>query len=280
MSQIQDLTDERPATQVRENPSIPSYPLLVFSPRKIAGILTVVLLFLVFVYSTSQLIRYFTGHDFQFGLLHLFNLDEENNIPTWFSSLLLSLCALLAALIGLRHKCLAYPFAIHWLALAAIFLCMSLDETASIHNMANGPLQKALHLGEPGFFHETWVVLGGLFVLIVGASYYKFMIALPLETRQRFILAAGIYVGGAVGLEMIRGNTYPYDHSTLTDFLGGLCEESLEMLGLVICVYALSSYLSSQIGELHILFREETPQDFHNRPSTMEKRHREAPKAA
>jgi hypothetical protein len=55
---------------------------------------------------------------------------------------------------------------------------------------------------------------------------------------------------------MIRASTYPYYKGTLTYIIGGMCEESLEMVGLVLFVYALSAYLSSEIGEMRIQFRD------------------------
>jgi hypothetical protein len=99
-------------------------------------------------------------------------------------------------------------------------------------------------------------------VLIVGVAYRRFLIALPITTRWLFAMAAALYVGGALGIEMLRGTTYPYNPSSLTYIMGGLCEEGLEMLGLVIFVYALCSYLASEIGEMRIVFKKEVTEGF------------------
>jgi len=40
---------------------------------------------------TTQVIDWVTGHESLFGLTRLFALDNEVNIPTWFSSILLFL---------------------------------------------------------------------------------------------------------------------------------------------------------------------------------------------
>jgi hypothetical protein len=230
-----------------------------FCPGQLSTILAAVLLILIFCYTATQSIYYFTGHGSQFGLAHLFNLDQENNIPTWFSSFLLSLCSMLLALIGCHKKRLQQPYAIHWLGLAAIFLCLSIDETASIHELTVGPLRKALHVEQPGYFWEAWVVLYGLFALAIGLSYVKLLVALPPKIRWLITLAAGFYVGGAIGVEMMRATTAPYDPATLTYIIGGLCEESMEMAGLLIFFYALSLYLQSEVGEIRIVFVDDKP---------------------
>jgi hypothetical protein len=258
----QDLVRLAPDARLRSRISgriarQPSQPILILSPRRIAKGLAAALLILILSYLATQLTGYYTGHFRQLGLAHLVNLDEESNLPTWFSSLLLSACALLLGIVGIRKYQTADSYSIHWLALAAIFLCLSLEEIADVHNLTSPYLRSALGGHVASYFQETWVILGGLVVMIVGVSYLRFLTVLPIKIRWLFALAAVSYVGGALGMEMIRGTTYPYETHTLTYIIGGLFEEGLEMLGLVIFIYALCCYIGSEIGEIRIRFSAE-----------------------
>lgn len=228
--------------------------MLMLSPRTIGKVLIAVTCTFLLAYMATQLTGYSTDHSRLFGLTHLFNLDEENNISTWFCSLLLSTCALLLALIGVQKKREAAPYSIHWLSLAVIFLILSVDETASMHDLTSPLLRQTLDISEGSYFWEAWVVLGGCFVLIIGVSSIRLLTILPHRTKWLFMLAGSVYVGGAMGMEMVRATTYPYDPTTLRYILGGLAEEGMEMMGVAIFVYALFSYLASEIGEIRLIF--------------------------
>ena len=43
------------------------------------------------------------------------------------------------------------------------------------------------------------------FVLIVGLAYARFLFELPAKTRNLFLIAATLYVEGALGIEMVGG---------------------------------------------------------------------------
>ena len=60
----------------------------------------------------------------------LFNLDEEQNLPTWLSSLQFAAVTAAAALAGTAS---AGRERLAWWTLAAVFLFLSADETALVH---------------------------------------------------------------------------------------------------------------------------------------------------
>jgi hypothetical protein len=131
---------------------------------------------------------------------------------------------------------------------------LSLDEAASIHEMGTA-LQPVLHT--TGYLAYGWVIPGSIFVLIVLVMSLRFLAALPMYTRRLFLTAGAIYVGGALRIEMLEAQyetLHGRENLTYSLLLQGV-EEGMEMVGIIIFLYALSSYLSSYRGEVVIEFR-------------------------
>lgn len=232
---------------------------LVISPKKLARVLTLVVIGFVLCHLATHLIAYTTGHDFQFGLRRQFDLNQENNLPTWYSSLTLSFCAVLLGIIGLNKRQAGAPGAHYWLTMAAVFLYLSADEAASIHDMTM-PLLAPL-LKRYDYFHGyllfSWVIFGAIGVLIFVTAYRRFLATLPAKTRYLFLLAGTVYVGGALGVEVAGSrHVYVFGRENFTYAMLTACEEGLEMLGIVLFIYALTSYLASLRAGLQILVSE------------------------
>ena len=185
--------------------------------------------------------RHGLGERSGFGLIHLFNLDAESTVPSWYSSSALLAAAGLLGLIARAERERASRDWRHWAGLAIIFVVLSLDETASVHELAIRPLQLALRPGGPLAF--GWVIPGAAFVALVGAIYLGFMLRLPPPTRRRFLLAGGLFVGGALGFEMVGGALYTAYGMGLETALASIVEETLEMVGIVVFIHALLGHL-------------------------------------
>jgi hypothetical protein len=145
-------------------------------------------------------------------LLQLFELDEENNLPTWFSSfLLLNNAAVLAfaAAQATRHK-------IQWSVLAAGFLLLSIDEVAGLHETFHTAID------------TNWTIYAGILALVVGAAFVPFLLALPRVTAIFFIVAGFLYLAGALVVEYLSRDM---DEETLSYALAVSLEEGLEMAG-------------------------------------------------
>lgn len=235
--------------------------VLILRPRTLLSLLSLLALSLLLAHLITQALKYFWGHDYQLGFERLFNLDRENNIPSWYSSSALLLCSALLAMIWLAKKQARERYVAHWAALSMIFLALSLDEAASLHERAIDPLRQALHA--TGYLYYTWVVPGIALVLVIGLCYLPFLAHLPTRTRRLCLLAGSLYVGGAVGVEML-GAQYHSLHGvdtqagvdTMAYALIVACEEGLELLGILVFIYALSSYLGSSIGPIRLVFGE------------------------
>jgi hypothetical protein len=96
-------------------------------------------------------------------------------------------------------------------------------------------------------------VPGALFALCVAAVYLPFLARLPARTRNLFFLAGFVYVSGAIGFEMVGGRQAAlYGDDNLTYKLLAHVEESLEMAGLVVLLYALLDYAARHVGPVSV----------------------------
>lgn len=170
----------------------------------------------------------------------LLDVNQEKNFATAFSVLLLLWCAVLLRQISrLRSR---DSFVSHWRSLSFIFVGMAADEWLLLHERMNAFLDDRFQTS--GFLYYDWVIPGSLFVLSVGLIYARFLRCLPTATRDRFLFSGGLYVSGALGMEMVSGyyvDRYGLSNRAVLALLNGV-EESAEMFGLVVFIYALMIY--------------------------------------
>jgi hypothetical protein len=231
---------------------------MTLSPKKLALTLTVIVICLTLGHVAVQCVKFLGGHDSQKGFLRLLDLEGEGNLPSWYASTTLLLCALFLLQIGRTKKLAGDRYAAHWLGLAAIFFYLSVDEAAAIHEMSSYPLIHALNL--PRWLWAGWVLLGGLFVLVVGLVYFRFLLDLPAKTRALFLVAGTLYVGGALGMETFASEHLYRDGKDLLYKVAMVApEEFMEMMGIVFFLYALASYMAAEAIEVRVVIAEVPP---------------------
>lgn len=240
-------------------------PMLTLNlSKKILWILGLVVSTLIIAHLATQVLKFHFGHNYQLGFERLFNLDRENNIPTWYASSALLLSSALLMLIWRLRKAQADPDARYWVALAAIFSYLSVDEAASIHETVVHEMVLTLMptLNASGYLFYPWVLAGSAFALVVGLSYLRFLFRLPSKTRWGFLLSGLLYVGGAVGLDLVEGNyedQYGREHFTYTMLVA--CEESLEMLGILLFLCSLYGYMTVSHPAFRVVMGHAAPED-------------------
>lgn len=220
----------------------PTY--LKLKPGRIFSILGVTVLSLGLISSVVTFIKYYlqaestTVH----YLLRLFYMDKEKNVPTYISSLLLLAASLLLFYIFYGKYLQKDKYRFHWGLLGGIFILMSMDEFMELHESQIEPIRE--YFDPPDWFHFAWVIPAIVAVCIGGLFFLKFVLSLRPRIKMMFILSAILYVGGAIGLELISG--YLINEHGSESFMFAMAtniEETLEMLGITYFIYALLLYI-------------------------------------
>jgi hypothetical protein len=224
--------------------------LLEASPRRVFRWMLATALTLAAVNLALQAVHFFTPLKMT-ALVRLFNLAREGNVPTWYQSATLLLCAGLAAVVAVRAWRDRAPFRVHWALTALFCLYLSADEAASIHEMSVRPLRAAFDT--TGLLYYPWIAIGGAVALTLAVASRGFLAGLPARTRRTVVLAAAIFLAGALGIEAL-GGRYAELHGRANFAYGAIAtaEETLEMIGVLIAVRALLEYIRDHIGSVRL----------------------------
>lgn len=194
----------------------------------------------------AELLRF--GSVGEGALTNAFSLTLEANIPTWYSSVLLAFCALaLFAVAAIATEATEDSRSLrwrwHWRGLAVVFAAISMDEVAGFHERIN----QTAHFG--GALYYAWVIPFGAFVVVVAILWLPLLAALPIKTRRRFVAAALLYVGGALGVELILGAwAAAHGPMNLTYRMIDAVEEGAEIAGASLFLWALLAHRASLTG--------------------------------
>ena len=216
-----------------------------WNPSFVALILAAVAFFLVLANIVSIIITLFvTGIEHYHWLARFFYMDAEKNMPTFFSAVLLLFSFLLLAFIAVSEQKRKTPQVLYWRILSLGFLFMAIDEQYSFHERLVEPMRQLLGCGHLGCFYFAWVIPGMGVVFILGLFFLRFWLSLPPKTRLNFLIAAAIYLGGCLGIELIEG-CYAESHGffNLTFCMLATLEESLEMGGVIIFIWGLMTHI-------------------------------------
>ncbi len=177
-------------------------------------------------------------------------MDGEQNIPTLFSLMLLWLCALLTAGIAWGNRGSARKKVFQWSILAAVFFFMGLDESIQIHERLTEPTRNML--GSSNLFHFAWVLPYMVFVVVFAAIYLRFFLELPRDTRRFVLLAAILYLGGCIGLEIVEGAWIQSHGKDEGYYLLVMIEELLEMSGCLVFIYAFANHIDKYFPDFEL----------------------------
>ena len=220
--------------------------------RPIVRLLAATAALLLLASVAGQLVKYLTGHDHVFGLVPLFFIDAEKNLPSGFSALLLLIAAQLLCIIAVLEKKRAGTDTGYWILLAAGFAFMAADEALAFHERLMRPMRNLL--GEDlGIFHFAWVIPGIVLVLVLTPFMLRFLWRLPARTRRYFVVAAVLYLGGAIGFELV-GSGFAAVHGihNLPYTMIATVEEGLEMAGAIVFIRALLECVAARFGSVSL----------------------------
>lgn len=188
-------------------------------------------------------------------LVEKFSLEEEGNFPTYFASLLLLMSSVLFVLIGWTSRTKAQDHnGKYWLGLSGIFLFLSLDEAAQIHEKLDTDLIWGAY-GGTGFLAWPWVIIYASLATVLMVAYFKFWLNLPKSYRMAYLLAAIVYVGSALGFEMLEAWEFSKNNEvTLRYIVFTTLEEFFEMAGISLLIFTNMRYLADMYPDVHFSF--------------------------
>jgi drug/metabolite transporter superfamily protein YnfA len=185
-------------------------------------------------------------------LRHFFHFNDEENLPTFFSSILLFFAAALFFIIGkLQSK--ASRNNGKWLLLGAVMLFLCLDESLQIHERVNTVTRSFIKNDVSGFLFWAWILPYTILFVLVSLYFLKFYLQLPKKTKVLFFIAAALYFFGAVVIESIEGHfgkIYPSYHPIFVFTI--TIQELLEMVGVIVLIHALLDYIAAQFKEISL----------------------------
>lgn len=174
--------------------------------------------------------------NFAVRYLQFLDLDSEKSLPAWFSSWLLLAGAGLAA----THAWVEAgrddrQMARYWTVLAIIFVYLSLDEEAAIHEK----LSLILHRMQlPGFLHFSWMLVVAPLLLAGGLYFIPFLRRLSSPIGWRIFVAGCVYVAAAIGMEMVAGLIITNYGRSWLYYVETVIEEGGEMVGAALFISA------------------------------------------
>ena len=180
----------------------------------------------------------------------VFVFDMEGNLTTLYSTLALGFCSLLLAIIASIEKSMNSRYNKFWRAMSFIFLYLAIDESCSIHEALSNIIRTAFNTRGLLFF--AWVIPAAILLVVFLIAFRGFIAHLPPRISNLFLVAGAIYVGGAIGMELI--GAYIADFRGMDNqayWLASSIEELLEMFGIVVFIYGLLSYIKSKLTKLN-----------------------------
>lgn len=170
-----------------------------------------------------------------YEVVKLFWLDTEHNVPTVYQAATVALSALLMFVIAREAE---RPDRLRWYALGCVFVLLACDEILRLHETLAD--HSTFEFGAAGvLFYAPLLVALALWWLPL---YLRF----DVRAKTLFALAAVAYVGGAAGVESLSQYLAAATGKATPQYaLLATAEETLEMGGIALLIYALLVYLRS-----------------------------------
>lgn len=197
---------------------------MFFPVRKITILLVIVVIGLMAVYTFNTLSIHFLAEPLPEDFIRLFHLDQESNLPSWYSSFLLTCVALASGLILtlVRRQSIPAPSGkTFWLIFMLAYLALSLDESAMVHEHLPVHVKWVYiyaPLAAPFFLYCVWYwwkqravnprsglwIIGGLLCFGIGGGLLEWITyigAVPYALRQiEYVMEEGMEMIGTIAV--------------------------------------------------------------------------------
>ncbi len=187
------------------------------------------------------------------SFLNLFNMDAENNIPVFFTVMLLLACSLTLALIFSISTSAYHQGQWGWAGLSILFLVMALDKGVRIHEYITRPLMTLLRDGDQRLIIIFSIVITALAGIVAIFYIFRFVLRQSNEFKKSFFIAFGIYIAGAVFLDAIGSAFYhPGGKNNLVNNIITVIEESTEMAGIIAFIRVFLIFIKTELPPLSL----------------------------
>jgi len=180
-------------------------------------------------------------------LLQQFDLKREGNLAVWYSSTILLLCGIAALAIAIRTSGDARWWApTLWALVALVFLFISADESAQLHEKAARIFTKrygsvrGLTDGASGDFAWLLLFLPLILVFIASIAMLAWSQLRHHASVRRLLLAGALCWIGVVVAEFVQAQLVRHG---LERSIQGVIEEGLEVVGAMLFLFAFLEYL-------------------------------------
>jgi len=182
----------------------------------------------------------------------VFNIDQEANIPTWFTAGVALYLAMMASMIASAVKSQGKS-AWSWRGIALMGIYIAMDEVAGFHELAIDPIRDKWEISP--WLYQSWVIPAMAVVVFISIIYSRFVWKLPMYSKFYLLLGGLIYLTGAIGVESVGG--FVLTTQGLNDWYVQLShiEEFLEMMGLIIILYAVVEYARRELKSMTVILK-------------------------
>lgn len=233
--------------------SLAAHPSIV-GWRAVVGFVTAVS-FVLLCASVLQDLRLYTGPNPDLSAkIWLLDVDVEQSAFTWLSVVALFVVAQLLFRAAGDAAARNERFRWHWLVLAVLFLLVSIDEFTGLHEKLSSAM--ASRTTHTGMMYFVWAAPAGLISLAGLAAFIPFIRSFPPRLAMLAIVSAALYLGGAVGMEMIGGSVAEVEGiESLRYRMLANVEEGLELGGTLLFIYVLLSLQERRRSAGHAFLR-------------------------
>ncbi len=190
-------------------------------------------------------VEYLLGIEETTEFVRLFHVAEERSLTNWFSSMLLLCSSSLLAAIARANRVQGKPYVRHWTILSLVFFLLCLYEAVRME-FTIGPLCSLFSAS--GMLYYAWGILAVSFVIALVIAYGRFLRDLPRDSCLLFLIAGGMYVLAAGGMDMVLEYVASLEMGTRwLEPVFITLEKLLENVAIVVFIYALLSHLASHL---------------------------------
>ncbi|UTT63049.1 hypothetical protein [Microcella humidisoli] len=184
----------------------------------------------------------------QTELLRILDMGGEAAIGTWLTIGMMLGVVVVAGVIALAERRAGSAQWRGWVGVAIVFGYASIDEQLQLHEALVLPMRGLLGITS-GPLWLAWVVPALVLVAVLALVFAPFAARLPRRTRTGVVVAIGLWLAGAIGVEMLDAATFPWREamepvrSHLVSAGLVALEETMEMLGVALLLHVLLGHV-------------------------------------